>query len=214
MLSKKAVTLISSTALMAVLAGCGTSSTSTATSTTSSAPRVGGTLNVGIDSDFVTLDPAMSSALIDRQLYINVFDPLLQLSPSMQIEPDLVTHWTVTNNSKTYTLYLRHGVEFQDGTPFNAQAVVYNWKWEMNPANASPRLSDLTPVASLATPNAYEVVVNLKTPFAAFLSELTGRTGMISSPTAMQKWGSAYDLHPVGTGPFEFVSWVQNDHLI
>lgn len=213
MLGKKALMLLSSAALVGALAGCGTSQQAT-TSAQASGPRVGGTLNVGIDSDFVTLNPAMSSALIDRQVYINIFDPLLKLSPTMAIQPNLVTHWRVTNGGKTYTLYLRHGVKFQDGTPFNAQAVVYNWKWEMNPKNASPRLSNLTLVKSLATPNAYEVVVNLKAPFAAFLSLLTGRTGMISSPAAMRKWGSNYGLHPVGTGPFEFVSWVKNDHLI
>lgn len=213
MWTKKMITILSSAALLATLAGCGSAAT-TNNATTSGKPVRGGTLNVGIDSDFVTLDPAMSSALIDRQLYINVFDPLLKLSPTMHIEPNLVTHWTISHHGKTYTLYLRHGVKFQDGTPFNAQAVVYNWKWEMNPKNASPRLSDLKPVASLATPNDYEVVVSLKAPFAAFLSELTGRTGMISSPTAMEKYGSSYDLHPVGTGPFELVSWVKNDHLI
>ncbi len=177
-------------------------------------PQQGGTLNVGIDSDFVTLNPAMSSALIDRQAFINIFNPLLKLSPKMTVEPDLVTHWSITNGGKTYALYLRHGVKFQDGTPFDAQAVIYNWQWDMNPANASPRLSDLSLVKSLSAPNAYEVVVQLKAPYSAFLSVLTGRTGMISSPTAMEKWGSAYGLHPVGTGPFKFVQWIKNDHMI
>ncbi len=214
MWAKKTLTILSSATVLTTLAGCGSTTGSQASPATSGKPVVGGTLQVGINSDFVTLDPAMSSALIDRQLYINVFDPLLKLSPKMKIEPNLVTHWTISNGGKTYTLYLRRGVKFQDGTPFNAQAVVYNWKWEMNPANASPRLSDLKPVTSISTPNAYEVVVHLKAPFAAFLSELTGRTGMISSPTAMKKYGKNYDLHPVGTGPFEFVSWQKNAHLV
>ncbi len=212
MIGKKLVVLLSSAALLGALAGCGSTAKPVATGGTSG-PKVGGTLNVGINSDFVTLNPAMSSALIDRQAYINIFDPLLKLSPQMTIEPDLVTHWTVSNGGKRYTLYLRHGVKFQDGTPFNAQAVIYNWKWEMNPKNASPRLSNLSLVSGLSAPNNYEVVVNLKAPFAAFLSLLTGRTGMISSPTAMQKEGSNYGLHPVGTGPFEVVSWVKNSHL-
>lgn len=174
----------------------------------------GGTLNVGINSDFVTLNPAMSSALIDRQAFINIFNPLLKLSPTMHVEPNLVTHWTITNKGTTYTLYLKHGVKFQDGTPFNAQAVLYNWKWEMTKANASPRRSNLSLIANLASPTSHEIVVTLKAPYAGFLSVLTGRTGMISSPTAMKKWGSAYGLHPVGTGAFKFVSWVKNDHLI
>lgn len=221
MASKTAWALAAISTLTIGLAGCGSSSAqSSPTSTSSSSPQVaqapisGGTLNVGIDSDFVTLNPAMSSALIDRQAFINIFDPLLKLSPTMTVEPNLVTHWTITNGGKTYTLFLRHGVKFQDGTPFNAQAVIYNWDWEMNPTNASPRRSNLALVQSLSAPNPYEVVVNLKAPYSAFLSILTGRTGMISSPTAMKKWGSAYGLHPVGTGPFKFVQWIKNDHMI
>ncbi len=216
MLRKTGMAVVASLALAAGVAGCGSSPSTTSSPPTKSSagPQAGGTLNVGIDSDFVTLSPAMSSALIDRQAFINIFDPLLKLSPSLTVEPNLATHWTITNGGKTYTLYLRHGVQFQDGTPFNAQAVLYNWQWEMNPANASPRRSNLALVQNLSAPNNYEVVVTLKAPFAAFLSMLTGRTGMISSPTAMQKWGSAYGLHPVGTGPFQFVQWIKNDHMI
>lgn len=221
MWARKAITIASSGLLLAALAGCGASQTTTSnggggsgTNSASSGPKVGGTLNVGIDSDFVTLDPAMSSALIDRQAFINIYDPLLKLSPQMKIEPNLVTQWKITNGGKTYTLYLRKGVKFQDGTPFNAQAVIYNWKWEMNPKNASPRSSSLEPIQSLSAPNPYEIVVQMKAPFAPFLSILAGRAGMISSPTAMKKWGSNYGEHPVGTGPFEFVTWVKNDHMI
>ncbi len=214
MTRKTPLMITAATFLAATLAACGSSPAKSSTAPTKSGPVVGGTLNVGINSDFVTLSPAMSSALIDRQAFINIFDPLLKLSPTMQIEPNLITHWTITNGGTTYTLYLRHGVKFQDGTPFNAAAVLYNWHWEMNPANASPRRSNLALVSSLSAPNAHEVVVTLKAPFAAFLSLLAGRTGMISSPTAMQKWGSSYGLHPVGTGPFMFVQWIKNDHMI
>lgn len=213
---KPPIRLLSTVTIAAALAlaGCGTNTANNTAAPSSSRPHSGGTLYVGIDSDFVTLNPAMSSALIDRQLYINVFDPLLKLSPRMQLEPNLVTHWTISDGGLTYTLDLRHGVTFQDGTPFNAAAVIYNWKWDMNPQNASPRRSNLALVDSLSAPNPYTVVVHLKAPFSPFLYALAGRTGMISSPTAMQKWGSQYGLHPVGTGPFEFVQWIPNDHLI
>lgn len=212
MLLKRGVMIASSALLLAAAAGPGVSAATHKAAATS--PRHGGTLTVGLDTDLVTLNPAMSSALIDRQAYINIFDPLLQLSPKMQVKPDLVTHWKIANGGKTYTLYLRKGVKFQDGTPFNAQAVIYNWKWEMNPANASPRSTNLSLVKSLAAPNAYTVVVNLSAPYSAFLSVLTGRTGMINSPTAMQKEGANYSSHPVGTGPFAVVSWNPQGNLV
>ncbi len=213
MWAKKGITLMAAAAAVAAVAGFGVPKPASHTVPAARVHR-GGTLTVGIDSDFVTLDPAMSSALIDRQLYINLFDPLLKLSRNMQVQPNLVTSWKITNGGKTYTLYLRKGVQFQDGTPFNAQAIIYNWRWDMNPKNASPRSTNLQPVKGLKAPNPYELVVTLSSPDAPFLSELAGRMGMINSPTAMKKWGANYDLHPVGTGPFEFVSWVKNDHLI
>ena len=74
MARKTGIAVIASLVLMGAVAGCG-STTPTSTSTaTSSGPKTGGTLNVGISSDFVTLNPAMSSALIDRQAFINLLE--------------------------------------------------------------------------------------------------------------------------------------------
>ncbi len=214
-MSVKPVAMMASSALLLVaLSGLGAAAPNAATARINGSVHYGGTLNVGVDSGFVTLDPALSSALIDRQAMINIFDPLLKLSPRMTIEPNLVTSWNITNGGKTYTLTLRKGVKFQDGTPFNAQAVIYNWRWEMNPANASPRLSNLTLVSSLSAPNSHTVVVNLKSPFSAFLSLLAGRTGMINSPSAMQKEGANYPSHPVGAGPFKVQSWNPEGNLV
>lgn len=209
------ITVASSALLLGTLVGPGVSAaTHTAAFHKGRKVHYGGTLNVGIDSAFVTLNPAMSSALIDRQAYINIFDPLLKLSPNMKIQPNLVTHWKITNRGKTYTLFLRHGVKFQDGTPFNAQAIAYNFRWDLNPKNASPRRSNLQLITGMRTPNPYVLVVNLKARFAPFLSVLAGRAGMINSPTAMRKEGKNYQDHPVGTGPFEVVSWNPQGNLV
>jgi peptide/nickel transport system substrate-binding protein len=211
---KRVLTIASAAALLGAFVGPAAMASTHVTSAKTGGIHYGGTLNVGIDSDFVTLDPALSSALIDRQAFINIFDPLLKLSPQMKVEPNLITHWRITNGGKTYYLYLRHGVKFQDGTPFNAQAIVYNWRWDLNPKNASPRITNLELIRGMRTPNPYELVVTLKAPFAPFLSILAGRTGMINSPTAMRKEGSGYPDHPVGTGPFEVVSWNPEGNLV
>lgn len=214
MRAKYGVSLGSAAMLLGIMLIPGVASASSLKPAVHSHIHPGGTLNVGIDQPFVTLDPALSAALIDRQALINIFDPLLKLSPKMVVQPNLVTHWKIANGGRTYYLYLRQGVKFQDGTAFNAQSVVYNWRWDMNPKNASPRASSLALVTSLATPNPYEVVVHLKSPFSPFLALLAGRLGMISSPTAMKKEGNGYQDHPVGTGPFEVVSWNPQGNLV
>lgn len=86
------ITVAPSALLLGTLGGPGVSAaTHTDSVHKSNKVRYGGTLNVGIDSAFVTLNPALSSALIDRQAYINIFDPLLKLSPNMKIQPNLDT---------------------------------------------------------------------------------------------------------------------------
>jgi peptide/nickel transport system substrate-binding protein len=207
--------------IVALLSGCSNTSSPAATTpkaSTSSSPTAaegpsGGKLRVGIITDFSTMDPAKSTTLIDEELYNNIYDDLIMVTPDGKLIPGLATKWTISDDAKTYTFELRQGVKFHDGTDFNAQAVIDNWNWIMDKANASPRSSDLVLVQELSAPTPYTLVVKLKTPFTPFLATLSDRTGLISSPTARKKYGDQYDMHPVGTGPFEFVEWNKNDHL-
>jgi peptide/nickel transport system substrate-binding protein len=209
--------------IVALLSGCSNttapaSTTPTPQASTSSSPKAaegpsGGKLRVGIITDFSTMDPAKSTTLIDEELYNNIYDDLVMVTPDGKLIPGLATKWTISDDAKTYTFELRQGVKFHDGTDFNAQAVIDNWNWIMDKANASPRSSDLVLVQELTAPNPYTLVVKLKTPFTPFLATLSDRTGLISSPTARKKYGDQFDMHPVGTGPFEFVEWNKNDHL-
>jgi peptide/nickel transport system substrate-binding protein len=208
--------------VVALLSGCSNkptpSSTTTPQSSTSNTPvaaeaPAGGKLRVGIISDFGTLDPSKSTRLIDEELYNNIYDPMVKLTPDGKFIPGLATKWTISEDGKTYTFELRKEVKFHDGTDFNAQAVMDNWNWIKDKANASPRRTDLILVESMTAPDPYTLVVQLKTPFTPFIATITGRTGLIYSMTAKKKFGDQYDMNPVGTGPFQFVEWNKNDHL-
>ena len=205
---------------LGTLTACGTgsnagtgSNTGTAGNTTAPTASSGSasTLNVGLSADPPKLDPALSSALVDRQVMINIYDTLLQLGPSNQITPDLVKSYTVSTDEKTYTLQLQSGVTFQDGTPFNAAAVKFNLERDMQ--KSSPRHAALAAVTAIDTPDSSTVVIHLKRAFSPLLSILTGRTGMMVSPTAVQKEGASFVNHPVGTGPFEFKDRIKGDHI-
>jgi peptide/nickel transport system substrate-binding protein len=207
--------------MVALLYGCSNTKTPTSTTsqaTTSSAPiaaegTAGGKLRVGIITDFGTLDPAKSTRLIDEELYNNIYDPMIKITPDGKFIPGLSTKWTISDEGKTYTFELRKDVKFHDGTDFNAEAVMDNWNWILDKANASPRRTDLIMVENMTAPDPYTLVVKLKTPFTPFIATITGRTGLISSPAAKKKFGEQYEMNPVGTGPFQFVEWNKNDHL-
>lgn len=191
---------------LSAITGCGT----TTTTTPNTSPVVNSTnqtLNIGLSADPPTLDPAYSSALVDRQVMFNLYNTLFKLSTQNTIVPDLVKSFTVSQNGLTYTLQLHQHVTFQDGTPFNAAAVKFNLTRDMQPASA--RHSSLSDIASVTTPSEYTVVIQLQKPLSPLPAILAGRAGMMVSPTAVQKEGANYPNDPVGTGPFEFKSRVK-----
>ncbi len=204
---------VSTLALLSLgtITACGTSTSTTSPPSSPAVNTSNQTLNIGLSADPPTLDPAYSSALVDRQVMFNLYDTLFQLSSKNTIIPDLVKSYTVSPDGLTYTLQLHQHVKFQDGTPFNAAAVKFNLTRDMQPASA--RHSSLADVTNVTTPSTYTVVIQLKKPLSPLPAILAGRAGMMVSPTAVQKEGSNYPNDPVGTGPFEFKSRVKGSTI-
>ena len=175
-------------------------------------PVRGGTLRVGLVTDLTTMDPHYSSALVDRQVYQSIFNPLVRLDKDLTLKPELAEKWEYPNPT-TLVMTLRKGVKFHDGTDFNAAAVKANFDRMLDPASASPRASEIASVKEVQVVDTYTLRLILKAQAAQLLAQLSDRAGMIISPAAIQKYGKDLARNPVGTGPFQFVEWVQGDHL-
>ncbi len=193
-----------------ILAACGgeTNQPNTAAKT-----KTGGDISVGLNADVVTLDPLKSTALVDRQVMLNLYDTLVKISPQNTILPDLATSWSY--KTPTQLLFtLRTDVKFQDGTPFNADAVVFNIKRILS-TPSSPRYSEISSVSSIEAVDSSHVQFTLKKAFTPLLATLTDRAGMMLSPTAIAKLGTGLSNGPTsaGSGPFTFGEWIKNDHL-
>ncbi|GAC1388626.1 MAG: ABC transporter substrate-binding protein [Ktedonobacteraceae bacterium] len=196
-------------ALATILAACGGGSPSSTTQT-----KTGGNLSVGLNADVVTLDPLRSSALVDRQVMLNMYDTLVKVNSQNALVPDLATSWSYTTPT-TLVFTLRSDVMFQDGTPFNADAVVFNINRILS-TTSSPRHSEISSVQSVQSVDASHVQFNLKKAFSPLLAALTDRAGMMLSPTAVQKLGTTIGnvATGAGSGPFMFSAWVKGDHLV
>lgn len=203
-----AVTSVATPALVAA----STSAQEAQSTDTEDEPVRGGTLTVALDSDIIGIDPHGASAGVDRNVYTTVYNGLVVPDEDLNITPDLAESWDVSDDGTVYTFYLRDGIRFHDGTTCDAEAVKWNFDWILDEANASPRRSELSNIDRVTVEDPITVRIELKTPFAPFLSIISDRAGYIVSPTARQEYGEDFIRNPVGSGPFRFVEWVQDDH--
>jgi peptide/nickel transport system substrate-binding protein len=91
-------------------------------------PVYGGTLNLDTQSQPHTLDPARSEDVVSAQMTYLLFNTLVTYAPtSTRLVPSLATRWQVSDHGRTYTFWLRHGVTFSNGDPFDAADVVYTF---------------------------------------------------------------------------------------
>ncbi|UMA66837.1 ABC transporter substrate-binding protein (plasmid) [Roseivivax marinus] len=172
----------------------------------------GSTLDVAIVSDPVTLDPALMASFFELAVQYNIFEPLLHVTPELEIEPGLASY--EMPDETTYVLTLKEGLTFHDGTPVDAEAVKANFDRYMDPEVGSPRGSELGPLESVEVTGPLEVTLSLSDPYAPFLQVLSNRAGMMVSPTAVEEMGEDFATQAVGAGPYRVASWTKNSELV
>ena len=168
-----------------------------------------GRITVGTTQKPRTLDPADAYELRSIALIRNLSDRLYTYDPgSTVLKPQLATALpTVSTDGLTYTIPIRQGVVFHDGTAFNAAAMAFSLqRFIQNKGKPSSLLSDR--IATVTATGAYELTIKLKKPFAALASVLAFPGTCAVSPKAYKIGKNLFEANTfVGTGPYELTEY-------
>jgi len=159
------------------------------------------------------LDPDQSRTFVGRIVYASMCDKLVDITPELEIVPQLATAWETSSDGTKITMQLREGVVFHDGTPFNAEAVAANIERSQT-LDESRRKSELKSIISTEVTGEHEIVLNLAGPDATLIAQLADRAGMMVSPTAAAAAGADFGLNPVCSGAFKFEERVAQDKIV
>jgi peptide/nickel transport system substrate-binding protein len=180
------------------------------------AQQQGGDLVVGIRFDnFGTLDLHVTPLTQAAYVAGHIFDKLIYLDGEGNLNPWLATSWSTNETATEWTLTLRDDVVFHDGTPFDAEALVFNFDRMVDPATnsrtAGPLLGSYT---GSEVVDATTVRVTFAETYAQFPFALSSPFMGIVSPTAVRTYGADFDEHLIGSGPFKFVSEVPQIEVV
>jgi len=177
------------------------------------------TLNLGMSAqDIGQLDPHFAVSTIDRVPAALMFNGLVRFAPGStdpaRLEADLAEKWEATEDGKTWTFHLRHGVKFHGGFgELTADDVVFSLK-KAGDAKTSAFASEMRPFQTIEAVDPYTVRLVLKDNVPSVLGILTNYAqGFIVSKKAVEQRGDDFKRNPIGTGPFAFVAVTPNQSL-
>jgi peptide/nickel transport system substrate-binding protein len=155
------------------------------------------------------LDPRIGTDAQSQRLHSLLFSGLLQRDAQMNPVGDLAERWEMPD-PLTYVFHLRRGVRFHNGRALTAADVKFTFDTILSGALKTPKRGAFRMVASIEAPDDFTIVFHLKEPFASFLWNLVRPSVGIVPARAPADFAQ----HPVGTGPFRFVSARQDEEVV
>src|SRR3954463_3807630 len=168
-----------------------------------------------VASTFTTTDPYDANDTLSQAMAKSFYEGLFGFDKDMKMIPVLAESYDVSKDGLVYTVKLKRGIKFHDGTDFKADAVKVNLDRVTNPENKLKRYGLYNDnIAKTEAVDDYTARITLKTPFSPFIAQLAHPSTVMISPAALKQYGNKdIAFHPVGTGPFKFVEWKATDYL-
>jgi peptide/nickel transport system substrate-binding protein len=168
-----------------------------------------GTLVMIIESSPANLDPRVGLDAQSERIDDLIFDDLLGRDDHLNVRPGLAERWEIPD-PKTYVFHLRQGVTFHDGRPLTSRDVKWTFDSLLQGKIRSTKAAAYRLVDHIDAPGDYTVTFHLKEPFATLLWNLSdGAIGIVPCGS-----GNEVSQHPIGSGPFRFVSAEQDKDVV
>jgi peptide/nickel transport system substrate-binding protein len=161
-----------------------------------------------IEANPVNLDPRFATDSQSQRLDGLIFNSLLARDAQMNLHGDLAASWEAPD-PLTYIFHLKPSVRFHDGRPLTSADVKFTFDFILDPANKSPKRGGFRQISKIDAPDPLTVIFHLNAPYASFLWNLIPSAAGIVPANA----GSDFSRHPIGSGPFRFVSQSQDEDV-
>ncbi len=215
---------------MMVLTACGSSSGTKQSAGTESPPGTAETtaaaaaegesvsqdtdITAAVRVDFTTMDPMDTSDTLSGGIQRMIMDGLFGFDDDMKIYPMLATGYEANEDATEFTITLREGISFTDGTPWDADAAIANFtKWGDKTLGLKRTTFLSNTLDHVDKIDEYTIKVTLTSPFGAFINNLAHPACVIMSPRQIEAGPEVCAQAPVGTGQYKYVEWVAGDHL-
>jgi peptide/nickel transport system substrate-binding protein len=197
-------------------------STTVAPTTTAETPVAGGSLTMNMFSQPLGLDPIVTSGsgVLGGMEMVAIYDTVMRWnSETGKYEPRTAESLTPNADFSEWTLKLKSGIKFSDGTDYDAEAVRFAIERHKSPANRTPSASAVQNVKEAVVVDKLTLKITLTGPWPGFPGVLTASTGMVPSPTAVRACGTtaprecAFNTKPVGAGAFVIDEFKANEAI-
>lgn len=181
-------------------------------------PMMGGTITAAVEGEPASVDPAFDYDFVSGLATSSITEPLLVFCEGdTQLCPNLATEWTVSEDGLVYTLKIRQGVTFHDGSPMTVEDVRFSLDRVRDPELGSYVGWMLANISTIELPDDETVVITLAAPDALFEYALATTAAHVVSKAFVEAHPDDYgtpSVGSIGTGPFAFKEWVSGDRQV
>lgn len=168
-------------------------------------------LVIAVNENFISMDPHNTGDTNSNSVQAAMLEGLLGFDSEGQIIKVLAEDYTVSEDAMEYDFKLREGVKFHDGEVFNAEAVKVNIDRITNDESLRLYSRGFSLINKVEIINDYEIKITLSEPYGPMVTRFA--VAKMISPKIIKESMDDIPKKPVGTGPYQFVEWMQGDHL-